>query len=176
MSERVELIGEWQGSVYQKWAHHYLSNNMWRIAHQIGDLDDAMQEAAIEFTLMKRDYGSKVNSPRQFMSLFQLCLRSHLNNLSMKDSKNRSTLTKLEAKEPAIRPDAELNVLLNESSNELKEVLKIFLNAPNEVMETLRKEASSYSPKQFWNVVLRYCHIAPEKSASLMKELEDRLS
>lgn len=176
MTERVELIGEWKGSVYEKWAFRYLSTNMWRIQHQLGDMDDAMSEAFIEFHLMKRDYGEKVNSPRQFMSLFQLCLRSHVNNISMKDSKNRKALTSIEAKEPAIQPDAEITTLLNESSPELVEILKIFFNAPVEIMETLRKDASSCSPKQFWNRVLDYCKIPRDHSPALMKELEDRLS
>ena len=169
--ERAGLSGDWQGSVYQKWAYRFMSNNMWRIAHQLGDIDDAMQEAAIEFTLMKRDYGDKVNSPQQFMALYKRCLFSHINNISIKDSRNRQTLTKIEAKEPTVRPDAELTVLLNEGSSELKEVLKIFFNAPNEVMEVLRKEVSSYSPKQFWNHVLKYLGIAPARSKVLTEEL-----
>jgi len=64
-----------------------------------------------------------------------------------------------------------MNVLLDSGSSELKAILDIFLNAPQEVMDTLRKEASSYSPGQFWNKVLMMAKINPEKSAQLKKEL-----
>ena len=203
--ERVFLIGEWGGSVYQKWAYKYLSNNLWRVQHRIGDLQDLMQEAAMEFILVRNDpkIMTKINSPAQFMSYYQRSLASHVNNISMKDSRNRATLKKiknaytpqeqrdtLEEREfafdraalysviqsPIVQPDAELNIILNESSNELKEVLKIFFNAPVEVMETLRAECKSYSPLQFFNRVLKYCGIPQEKSKELIKELEDRLS
>ena len=203
MTERKCLIGEWENSQYQKYAWNFFSRNLWKVAYLKGDLNDLMQEAAIEFILMKRDYGDKINSPQHFMSLYKLCLHSHLTNMSIKDSRNRATLKKvkdtytpqdqrdtLEEREnyydrstlqsvvqgPIVRPDAEINVLLNESSPELKEVLKIFFNAPTEIMETLRKDCSSLSPRQFWNRVLRHVGFPQEKSVKLMKELEDRLS
>ena len=203
MTERKCLIGEWEGSPYQKYAWNFFSRNLWKVAHLKGDISDLMQEAAVEFILMKRDYGDKVNSPQHFMSLYKLCLHSHLTNMSIKDSRGRATLKKvkdtytpqeqrdvLEEREPyydratlqnvvqgpVVRPDAELNVLLNECSVELKEVLKIFFLSPTEIMETLRKDCSSLSPRQFWNRVLRHLGIPQEKSAGLIKELEDRLS
>lgn len=176
MTDRASIIGEWVDSAYQKWAYNYLRNNLWRVAHVKGDMDDMMQEAAIEFILMKRDYEDKVNSPQQFMSLYKLCLMSHINNISSKDSRNRHALTQLEVIEPAVSPDANITILLNEGSPELKEVLSIFFNAPQEVMNILRKEASSFSPKQFWNRVLTFCNISQERSAALAKELNDLLS
>lgn len=202
-TKRRVLIGEFEGSSYQKWAYRYLSANLWRIQHRIGDLDDCMQEAACEFILCKRDYGDKVENEKHFMSLYKRCLFSHVTNISIKDSRNRATLKKvkdtftpqdqrdvLEEREnyydrstlqnlvqgPVVRPDAELNIRLNESSPELQEVLKIFFNAPTEIMETLRKDCSSLSPRQFWRRVVKHCNIPQDKSIILEKELNDLLS
>jgi len=203
MTERKCLIGEWGGSSYQKWAHNYITANLWRVAHAKGDHDDLMQEAAVEFILCKRDYGDKVANEKHFMSLYKMVLHSHITNISIKDSRGRATLKKiknaytpqdqrdvLEEREtyydrsalqsvvqgPVIRPDAELNVKLNECSNELREVLKIFFNAPTEVLETLRSDCSSLSPRQFWRRVVKHCNIPQDKSIILEKELNDLLS
>src|SRR5208282_2390945 len=138
-----------------------------------------------------------------FMSLYKMVLHSHITNISIKDSRGRATLKKiknaytpqdqrdvLEEREtyydrsalqsvvqgPVIRPDAELNVKLNECSNELREVLKIFFNAPTEVLETLRSDCSSLSPRQFWRRVVKHCNIPQDKSIILEKELNDLLS
>lgn len=208
-TQKVDVVGEWVGSSYQRWAYKYLNNNLWRIQHRIGSLQDALQEAAIEFILVKNDpkIMSRINSPQQFMSYYQRSLMSLVTNISLKDSRSRATLKKIKytytqpdkrdlmedkdviginasfdrsvvyrcVQDPIVRSDAELNVILNESSSELKQVLTILINSPVEIMEMLRKEASN-STKQFWNAVLRYCNIPQDKSAKLMKELEDRLS
>lgn len=180
--ERVQLIdviGEWEGSAFQKWAYNYMSKNLWRVAYYWGDMDDCMQEAAIEFLLMKRDYQAKVNSAKQFMCLYQLCLRSHVNNVSVKDSRNRSALALLTKAdmEPASASDANITVLLNEASSELKEALSLMFNAPQEIMEMLRSDCRrGTSSKQFFNKVLAYMGIGADKAFSLQKELTDLLS
>jgi hypothetical protein len=155
-----------------------------------------MSEAALCYVEIRIRYGATINSPAHFMFLFQQYFKCWIHTLSVKDSNNRKILFTSPGEQRAISEyaaseeltrnprmldqpivsDANLTVLLNEGSSELKQVIDIFLNAPNEIMETLRKEASSYSPKQFWNRVLAYAGISPERSVSLQRELTDLLS
>lgn len=187
--DRIPLLEPWPGP-WEKWARNYCNKNLWRIGHVIGDIDDALGEAALVYVETKLRYGATVNSPAHFMRLFQISLISWVHTLSTKDSRNRQTIVTLKQQKPydwsgaslmwradaITEPDAEIAVLLNEGSSELKQILKIFLNAPQEVMDALRREASSYSPRQFFNKVLAFAGINQDRSAELQRELTTLLT
>ena len=174
--ERVELLPEWQGSIYQKWAESYAIKNLWRVSNVIGELDDLMGEAALSYVELRIRYGSTINTHRQFMTLFKMYFSCWIHTLSVKDSHNREGLVKVAKFDYTTKHEGDLVIKLDKASSELKEVLKIFFEAPAEIMETLRRDCSSYSPRQFWNGVLKYCKVSSEKSVTLQKELTDLLS
>jgi len=186
MGDRLDILEPWPGP-WAAWAANFCRNNLWRVQNVLGDFDDMMSEAALAYLELRLRYGQSVNSPKHFMKLYQMYFSCWIHTLSVKDFHNREALfnigreekdflMKSGFKERAGDPTLNLTILLNQGSAELKEVLNIFFNAPNEIMELLRRDASSYSPKQFWNRVLTHLSIPQEKSVALQKELIALLS
>lgn len=183
--KRPYMIEEWsKSSPWYKWAYNYGQRHLWRVSNVIGnDMADFMSEACLTYVETRNRYGATVNSPQHFMRLYQMSLSCWITDLSHKDSRIKSYLAtdiqredSISFSEPSVAPEAELSVLLDKGSNELKEVLNIFFNAPIEIMNVLRDEASSCSPKQFWNRVLAHIGIPQDRSKGLIKELNDLLS
>lgn len=174
--ERKILLPEWDGSSFQKWAKNFCYKNHWRVAHVLGDYDDCLAECALHYVICRERYGATVNSEKQFMYMYNLWVTAEFNTKSTKDFNNRQFQQSLPQDETPVESDANLAIKLADASEELKSVLNIFLNAPNEVMDVLRQEASSCHPKQFFKSVLKLAGIQTSKSAELAKELENLLS
>lgn len=174
--ERKILLPEWEGSSFQKWAKNYCYKNHWRVAHILGDYEDCLAECALYYVICRERYGASVNSEKQFMFMYNLWVTAEFDTKSTKDYNNRQFQQSLSQTEASIESDANLAVKLADASDELKSVLNIFLNAPNEIMEVLRQEASSCHPKQFFKSVLKMAGIQTNRSADLAKELEELLS
>lgn len=174
MAERLHLLEGWPGP-WEKWARSYCRKNLWRIQHVIGDLEDAVAEAALVYVETLLRYGSVVNTPQHFMALYKMSLTSWFHTLSTKDSHQRTAMEKMPVIETT-ESDAYLAALLNEGSPELKQVLNILLHSPIEVMEALRKDMGNCSAKQVWNRVVAFAGISIEKAAKLQEELNSLLS
>jgi hypothetical protein len=175
--ERVQLIPEFRGSVYEKWSYKFCQTNAWRVRDRLGDFDDCMAQCALYYLECKKFYAGKINSPAHFNYMFKLWVIGQFHDLSKKDYKHRCTKIKLATKkETSIKSEAELMVTLNEASSELKEVLSIFFNAPKEVLETVRNEVKTTNAGKFFRAIVQFCGIAPEKAEDLSQELKNLLS
>ena len=175
IEQRVQLLTPWPGP-WALWAQSYCIKNLWRISNVLGDLDDAMGEAALAYVELRKRYGYTVNSNAQFMYLYKMYFSCWVHTLSTKDTNNRKALLKAEEQPNSCVSDAQLAASLSRSSPELKSVLGILFNAPNEIMETLRQDASSYSPRQFFNRVITHAGISRDHSIKLQQELISLLS
>lgn len=174
--ERKYLVPEWEGSIFQGWARNYCANNFWRVSNIIGDYQDCLAECALIWLECCRRYGATVTNNAWMMRMFQLCVITTFDTKSMKDSNDRMLLSSLDTTEKAMKSEAELIVNLDDASSELKQVMKVFLTAPQEILDVLRSEASSYHPMQFFKAVVSACGIPKSHSAELARELQDLLS
>jgi len=95
--------------------------------------------------------------------------------MSNKDTNNRKLYQNLPKEEIYIEPDANLSLKLMDASAELKDIMNLFLTAPQEILETLRDESKSCHPKKFWKKVLLHCGIPEERSSILALELKNLL-
>jgi len=172
--KKAVLIADWEGSVYQKWARAFCLKNFWRVSHTLVDIEDMMSECALQYVDCRKRYGSTVNHPKQFMYLFMRGVRMVINTLSTKDSKSRKVIQQIsEKKLSCTHPQADVSAALSYASDELKEVLKVFLEAPKEILSTLGSEVDT--PKQFFKKVVAYCKIDEKRSVELARELETLL-
>jgi hypothetical protein len=187
------VLEEWPGP-WAAWARSYCYRNLWRVTSILGnDLEEAVSECALVYVQCKLRYGATAASPAAFMALYKLCVTSRFNDLSVKDSKLRTCIEDLVPLTPvvhikadshddrgkyeplhdiAIAPEGEYAVKLSEASDELKEVLSIFFSAPQEVMDTLRGEAKSCCPKEFFKHVVTHLGLRPTQMQPLARELK----
>src|SRR5260370_28352996 len=86
--KRVPLLEPWPGP-WGRWASRYCANNLWRVSATLGDYNDAMAECAVQYLECRNRYGGLVDDPRWFMALYQRCVTSRFNDLSVKDSRYR---------------------------------------------------------------------------------------
>lgn len=174
--ERKYLVPEWEGSPFQAWAKNYCSRNYWRVLSSIGDYYDCVSECSLIWIECCRRYGTIVDNNAWMMRMFQICVITTFDTKSVKDSNDRKLLSKLDTREKSTNSDAEMVVNLNDASNELREVVKVFLTAPQEILDILRAEASSCHPMQFFKAVVSLCGISKSRSASLARELQNLLN
>lgn len=176
--QRIHVIPEWAGSPYQFFAFNFCKKNAWRVSHVVGDVEDCVQECWVLFDDCKRWYGATIKTKAQFMYIFKTAVKWKFDTLSVKDTKLREGQQFFESKHSDISvvSNANLAANLSHASSELKQVLNIFMNAPNEVMETLRADAPSTCPRQFFKSVMKICGIQESKSIALTKELNELLS
>lgn len=174
--DRAYIVPEYEGSIFQAWAKSYCAKNYWRVLHSIGGYEDCLAECALAWIEVCRRYGGTVNNDRWMMHMFKLWVIGVFDTKSCKDTNNRTMLSKLEIKdEPSFEDESELRVKLQDASSELKTVLNVFLNAPQEILVVLRKDTSSCHPMQFFKAVVAQCGIPVSRSASLAKELQTLL-
>ena len=107
------------------------------------------------------------------MSLFKQVVTTRFHDFSTKDSKNRATSYYLRKQPSSTQSEASLSIKLREASNELRQVINVFLNAPEEIMQTLRADTPTKYPTQFFKQVVEYCGIKKNKSSALMRELKE---
>lgn len=177
MVQRIPVIQNWPTSVYQKWAYNYCVRNAWRVTNVFGEFEDCMSECALVYVECRLRYGGTVNSEAQFMCLYKMMVSCYFATVSKRDKKKRDSLEATIIKKlETVYPEAHLNVMLSEASQELKEVLQIFLAAPQEVLQTLRLESNSHNLKRFWQQVVMYVGINQIKADGLALELRGLLT
>lgn len=174
--QRPFLVEEWNGSPYQKWAKNFCYKNQWRVTNHIGEYEDCLAECAMAYVQVRIQYGATVKTSQQFMYMYKLWVTAIFNNFSNKDSKHREAYARLPQGEQVVQPEAYAVAALNDASPELKSVMDILINSPQEFMELLRKEANSYCPKQFFNQILVHLGISKSRSGELVKELKGLLT
>jgi hypothetical protein len=154
MNELIALDA-YEGSVYQKWAYKFCVTNSWRVKERLGDFDDCVAQCALWWIECYRFYEGKVNSNAHLCYMFKLWVTGQFHDLSRKDYKYRCFKVEV-AKEVSNSEDsdAELAVALNDASCELKEVLRIFFNSPQEVLSTLKKDLPTTHAGRFFKYVV----------------------
>lgn len=173
--KRRICLAPWPGP-WEKYARNYCYKNQWRLAHAVGDLDDCIQEAALVWVEISRRYGGSVNSAAQMMALYKLGLSCWFNVLSVKDSNYRKMKEQIPDREPQTNGDTELLTSLSETSSELKDVIKVFMSAPKEIVETIRNDVASRSLVRFFEGVASFCKISVNKSKELAQELASTIT
>jgi len=181
ITQRRYVIPEWEGSVFQKWAKNFCAKNQWRVAHVLGDYDDCLAECAKHFVICCQRYGATVNSAQHFMYMYKQWVIPEFHTLATRDGSIRKlyeAMQPLPGDEVDETPESQVNLLLelDGASEELKSVLKIMFNAPQEMLEVLRQEASSVHPKQFFKSAMKTAGVKVTKAGSLIRELQKLLT
>lgn len=126
---------QWPG-VFEIYARKWVVRQGWRVAHTVGDRDDALQECALVFAKCHKRYRYVVDNPAWFMSLYKVALLNHWNTLAVRDGRARAMAVPdvIETTDPAQGP---LLAALHGASDELQQVLCMIANAPAELMGIL---------------------------------------
>lgn len=174
--EREFICPEWNGSAFQKWARNFCYRNGWRVVNILGDDEDCMAFCAYHYVICCKRYEPTCKTPQQFMSRYKQWIEMEFNTLSSKESNNRKLMENLPKEEAQIESDVNLSLKLMDGSSELKSVVKLFRDAPQEIMQILREDAKSHHPKQFFKAILKVAGIKPSRSADLAAELRRLLT
>ena len=192
------ILPEWKGSPYHLWAKNFVYKNRWRVQNTLGDYDDCLEQCCLYYYQCYKFYKHKVNSPQSLMFYYRLWCIGQFNDLSNLETKEKKVIKHPVGEEdskgtsdrgqfrigksvvinmePVTESDAMLNLKLQEASSELKQVLNVMFNAPQEIIETLRQDCKSYCPKQYFKRVVKYLQLDEKSTPKLAKELEDLLS
>lgn len=127
---------------------NFLKKNYWRMAASL-EYGDVMQEAKCLFLQLKAHY-PRVDSPQWFMSLFKMSLTNLVHDLATKDSMLRE-IPPLSSVEiggddgsfgtmlDSIPGDTEnlgmLSIMIRKAPEDVRSVLSLFLNAPQEIVD-----------------------------------------
>lgn len=170
---------QWEGSVYCAWAKNFCYKNQWRVTHSLGDYDDCLAQCRLYYWQTWQFYDGQFTSPKHLMYMFRLWTWQQFHDLSNMDTKIRKVEADpdpdMKLSDPETYSEGELAVKLNKASSELKEVLNIMFNAPQEVMDVIRQDSKNFSPKQFFRRVVKYLGFEESKTAKLTKELQELL-
>lgn len=167
---RRDITYQW-GSVYKGWAMAWVRANRWKLAHELGDLDDLEQECALVFTRVAARYGHIVNNPAHFMSLYQTSLKRHFVKPAYKDSQKRAVLEVLNSLPVGqVYNEGPLLASLGQASEELQQVLVCLLNAPHEYLLLLFGPGADLSDAEV-DARLRRLLKLPKRRRSFMAEL-----
>lgn len=119
---------------------NYITKHYWRVARTV-PREDLMQEAYVVFLRCRAKYGGTVE-PKHFMALFKTAWLNHFTDLANADTAERCVYSAtpddggMEADRVGeLRNDGELAVRLRQAPKEVQLVLKLFLNAPQELLD-----------------------------------------
>lgn len=168
---RIEV--EWDGT-FENYARKVIRSNLWRV-RRVMDKEDFVQEAALLFYYMLDRYGDTVDSPQHFMGLYKTALDRQIHDLSKKSTKVRENevaehaliVTSNTEGDDAIdgppldrlaaivgywySPSAHMNLMVQQAPREVRQVLNLILNLPNEMAEALDAAWRSHSTSTFGN-------------------------
>jgi len=125
------------------WVVNFLTKHYWRVERSM-DRDDAMQEAREVFLRISNHYAGKIETPQHFMSLFKTSWTNHFTDLANADTLRRCEISLTPGPEddgdvrdlPGVSDnDGALATLLRQAPDEVKMVLNLFLNAPQEILD-----------------------------------------
>lgn len=167
-------INQYYGSPFEKFAKNFCYKNHWRVQHVLGyDIEDFQAQCALWWVQCYNFYQDTVHDDALLMFMFKQWVSGQVHDLSRKDTKTRDVY-KYQS-EPTTVNDATLTLKLDSASDELKQVLKIFIDAPKEIMEVLRQDCQSSCPKTFFRRVIKYLGLDEKKAPQLSKELQSLL-
>lgn len=180
MPEFSVLLPEWNkpGNPFRSWAQAFVWKNQWRILHYIGgDFEDAMAECEL-FWVQCCKFPNHVNitAPAQMMCRYKLWVTGQFHDYSTKDTRTRNTMETIARYDLNIKSEAELTVKLDEASSDLKCVLDVFMNAPQEILDVLKQDTHGWTTKRYIKKILVYLQMNPMKTDSIIKELRELLS
>jgi hypothetical protein len=137
--EPVEWRPVWCGT-FEASARTFARKNLWRINKQF-EYEDAVQECAVVFLRCCRAYEGKVTSGGHFMALYKRALINDFNNLARRNQ--RFELVDIAVVEACRRqptselPTALLLSSLGRASAELREVLRVIVEGPAELLKVM---------------------------------------
>lgn len=119
---------------------NYITKHYWRVARTI-PREDLMQEAHVVFLRCKRKY-TNATEAKHFMALFRTAWLNHFTDLANEDTKERVVYSSTPEdggieldRVGELRNDGELAVRLRQAPAEVRLVLQLFLNAPQELVD-----------------------------------------
>src|ERR1700677_2656511 len=172
------VLPEWgKASPYYQWANNFIWRNHWRVEHVLGgDKEDLLAECALMWVQCTKFYEKTVHTPQHMMYMYKLWVTGQFADYATKDTKIREVCQLLAYRDVRIKSEGELAVKLKEASSDLKQVMDIFLNAPQEIIEIIKGDMKTCTSKQLFKRVVDYLKIDTTKTKSLINELEDLLS
>lgn len=130
-----EFKGEIEG-----WTVNMLSKNHWRVASTM-NWKETMQEAHCTFLHCRRKYGRTVKEAKHFMALYKTAWTNRMVDLAYEDTMHRALqpLPDDAVYEPAGETDNDgfLAILIEQAPADIKLVVSMFLNAPQELLESV---------------------------------------
>lgn len=119
---------------------NFITKHAWKVARTV-PREDLMQEAHVVFLRCRAKY-VEVTEPKHFMALFKTAWLHHFTDLANADTAERCVYSstpddggvELE-RVGELRNDGELAVRLRQAPHEVKLVLQLFLNAPQEILD-----------------------------------------
>jgi hypothetical protein len=159
----------WAGPV-EGYTVNFLKKNFWRVqAHM--EYQDAVQEAQLLFIHLKRKYGC-LDTPQHFMALYKVSLTNEFHELANRNSKWKQEVSDSQIVDVEdfnyvdtmmnVAGDADnegmLHVMIQQAPEEVKQVLRLFVETPIEVLEQFARALKKKGRKmEFGNRHL--CHL-----------------
>lgn len=132
---------EYEGPI-AGWTVNHIQANLWRVS-RVREREDLLQDAQEVFLRCAARYPD-MDTPQHFMSLYQRSWINHVNDLSNDQTKikaevgmQRGTSEEEYDWEPVgdLENDGYFAIKLRQAPNEVKQVLNLFLNAPQEILD-----------------------------------------
>ena len=129
-------VPEWEG-VFEKYSCKKIHDNLWRMQNIGYEFEDLYQEAAVVFCECRSRYN--VENARHFMSIYSKALHDRFYDLAIKSYKSIATSDfdddDNSKYEPLDFSQGELRLKLGSLSDELKQVMNLIINAPEEMLK-----------------------------------------
>ena len=142
-SSKPAYVPEFQG-VLEGWTVNHIKKNMWRV-RATQEFEDVMQEAHCVFLKLKLYYADTVTEPQHFTALYKTSWQRKFIDLANADTAQRAETHWDETEnrdghamhEPIgeLNNDGELATMLRQAPNEVLQVLNLFLNCPQEILD-----------------------------------------
>lgn len=125
------------------WVVNYTKAQFWRLQATM-EWDDVMQEAYLVFLRCSNKYPG-LQEAKHFMALFKQAWIRQVTDLAYLDSRHRVSSTSTEIAEDGyiqeqvgeLDNDGQLSILMRQAPSEVRMVINLFLNAPQEIVDAL---------------------------------------
>ena len=136
----MTYIPQWQGAI-EAYSKNQVRANLWKLEALGYDFEDLLHVAVECFCVCRDRY--KVENAKHFMGLFKMCLHNKFYDLARVASLERGLI--VETSENVLNflnqgfceSEGTFRVLLKNAPTEIKQVLSLVLNAPNELLESI---------------------------------------
>ncbi|MNK87230.1 hypothetical protein D3C87_1071610 [compost metagenome] len=134
---------EWKGPI-EGWTANFVAAHMWKV-ERTQQRADVMQEAYLVFMKVSRRY-PELDDPRHFMALYKTSWTRRFTDLANADTADRVTVGmgstapgedgEQEREFVGVTDnDGTLAVLIRQAPAEVKQVINLFLSAPQEILD-----------------------------------------